>query len=174
MVSCVEEWESRVRIAVTRYVFAAPGRIWEVLVDWERQPQWMLDARDVRVLSEIRRGEGVRLECPTNVLGFTVRDVMRVTSWQPPRRLGVSHEGRLITGDGAFDLESTAVGTRVTWTEHVLAPLGRVGELGARVVVRPLIHRLFASSLTRFKRLCEDEAGRLKATSNHVDEPGHP
>jgi hypothetical protein len=52
---------------------------------WEEQPRWMLDAKEVHVTSEHREGVGVELRCPTNLLGFTVQDTMRVTGWEPPR-----------------------------------------------------------------------------------------
>lgn len=159
------------RVQVSRYVFAPPGVVWDVLVDWERQPQWMVDARDVRVRGGRRRGTGVRIECPTSLLGVTVRDVMEVTAWEPREVLEVRHVGRLISGTGRFELEPTAVGTRVTWREHVDPPLGRLGEAVAGRLVRPLVARRFRASMDNFKRLCEREARRVRAAGGS-DSPG--
>ena len=64
-------------------VSAAPRQVvWDVLTDWERQSEWMLDAKAVHVLTPERTGEGVTIRCPTNLMGFTVQDVMRVTGWE--------------------------------------------------------------------------------------------
>lgn len=148
------------RVEVSRYVFAPPDIVWAVLTDWERQADWMVDARSVTVASGHRQGTGVRIVCPTNVLGLTVRDEMEVTGWVAGERLTVEHLGSVITGTGTFELEATPVGTRIVWWEEVDPPLGAVGELGARLVVRPYVERLFSRSLDHLKRLCEREARR--------------
>lgn len=148
------------RVEVSRYVFAPPELVWAVLTDWERQADWMVDARSVAVTSEHREGPGVRVVCPTDVLGVTVEDEMAVTEWVAEERLTVEHLGNVITGTGTFQLEPTPVGTRVIWREEVEPPLGRLGELGARLLVRPYVQRLFSRSIDNLKQLCEREARR--------------
>lgn len=141
---------------------AAPRQVvWDVLIDWERQPEWMIDAKAVHVLTDQREGEGVTLRCPTNLLGATVQDVMRVTGWIEPSYLEVTHLGRIITGTGAFELEELAPGrTRIRWWEQIDPPLGAVGRLGARLVVAPFTRRLFARSLQALAVRAETPAGR--------------
>lgn len=155
------------RVEVSRYVFAPRPTVWDILTDWERQAEWMIDARSVEVTSAQREGEGVAISVPTNVLGFTVRDDMVVTEWRPPERLAVRHVGPVIRGDAAFDLDETPVGTRVGWWEEIDPPLGAVGEAGARFVVRPFVARLFARSLRNLKQLAEREARRARAQGGH-------
>lgn len=157
-------------VEVSRYVFADDDLVWRVLTDWERQPEWMVDAEDVEVLSETRAGVGVRLRCPTNVLGFTVDDVMEITVWEEQRRLAVSHLGRVVTGSGEFLLEGTQVGTRVTWREQIDPPLGVVGEVGARTLVEPYVRHLFGRSLDGLKETCEREQ-RLRHAGVRDDAP---
>src|SRR5580765_7747786 len=65
-----------------------PRGAWSVLVDWERQADWMLDADRVEVVSDLREGVGVRLAVRTRLLGVpTFTEPMEVTVWEPPRRL---------------------------------------------------------------------------------------
>jgi len=137
---------------------AAPREVvWDVLVDWEEQPRWMLDAKEVHVTSPHREGLGVELRCPTNLLGFTVQDTMRVTGWEELSLLEVTHTGRIITGKGAFGLTSLADGgTRITWWEEVDPPLGAVGELGARIFALPVIRRIFRRSLRNLAHRAEE------------------
>ena len=144
---------------------AAPRRVvWEVLTRWEDQPRWMRDAKSVRVTTEHRSGVGVELSCPTNLLGFTVDDRMRVTRWEQEQVLEVTHLGRIITGTGAFELTSLGPDrTRIDWWEEIDPPLGALGELGARLVVLPIIRRIFRGSLAALARLAEEEAGRSRA-----------
>lgn len=148
------------RVEVSRYVFAPRDIVWSVLTDWDRQPDWMVDARSVAVTTAHREGPGVRIVCPTNVVGLTVRDEMEVTGWVEGERLTVEHLGDIITGIGTFELEETPVGTRIRWWEEIDPPLGAFGEIGARVVVAPYVQRLFSRSLGNLKRLCEREARR--------------
>ena len=146
-------------LEVTREADAPRQVVWSVLTDWERQSQWMLDAKAVHVLTPQRTGEGVTIRCPTNLLGVTVQDVMRVTRWQPPRELEVVHLGRIITGSGAFELgELGPTRTRITWWERIDPPFGVVGERAASTVVLPVLRRIFGRSLDRLVALSEREA----------------
>lgn len=147
------------RLELDRDVEAPADAVWSVLTDWERQPEWMVDALEVRVLTPQRRGVGVTIRCPTNLFGVTVQDVMRVTGWREERYLEVLHLGRIITGTAAFELEPVSPQrTRVTWWEEIDPPLGAVGEWGATTVVLPALRHIFGRSLDRLASLCEREA----------------
>jgi carbon monoxide dehydrogenase subunit G len=144
------------RLEVEQVVEAPREVVWRVLTEWERQPEWMVDAKSVEVLTPRRDGVGTTIRCPTNLLGVTVQDVMRVTAWDPPFRLGVVHLGRVITGEGAFELHATTPGsTRLVWWEEIDPPMGRIGEWGASRLALPVIERIFARSLRRLADLVE-------------------
>jgi carbon monoxide dehydrogenase subunit G len=150
-----------VRLEVVQDVAAPRATVWSVLTDWERQSEWMVDANAFHVLTPQREGVGVTIRCPTNLFGVTVQDVMRVTEWEEPARLGVTHLGKIITGSGAFDLvELGAESTRVRWWEEVDPPLGAVGEWGASTFVLPVIQRIFRRSLANLGRIAELEHAR--------------
>jgi hypothetical protein len=151
-----------VRLELVQPVAAPRDVVWSVLTAWERQPDWMLDAKAVHVLTPERTGEGVTLRCPTNLLGITVQDVMRVTGWEEPSYLEVTHLGRIITGTGAFELaEDGPEATIVTWWEEVDPPLGAVGEWGATTLVLPILRRVFARSLGNLARLAEEDGAAI-------------
>ncbi|MCC5948471.1 MAG: SRPBCC family protein [Nitriliruptoraceae bacterium] len=138
---------------------AAPRRtVWEVLTHWERQPEWMLDAKEVHVLTPERTGEGVTIRCPTNLFGLTVQDVMRVTRWEDEQVLEVTHLGKIITGTGAFELSDDGEGTLIHWWEEIDPPLGALGEWGASTFVLPIIRRIFTRSLGNLAALAEQES----------------
>jgi hypothetical protein len=147
------------RLEVVQQIAAPRQVVWNVLTAWERQPEWMLDAKDVEVLTPQRTGEGVTLRCPTNLLGVTVQDVMRVTGWDEPRYLEVTHIGRIITGYGAFELATDGHdATVLTWWEEVDPPFGAVGEWGASTLVLPILRRIFGRSLRNLAITAEREA----------------
>ncbi len=146
------------RLELTQRIQAPPRVVWEVLTTWERQPEWMLDAKAVHVLTPERTGAGVTIRCPTNLLGVTVQDVMRVTAWEQERLLEVTHLGRIITGSGAFVLEPDGDHTTLlTWWEEVDPPLGALGEWGASTLVLPILRRIFGRSLANLASLAEAE-----------------
>ncbi len=147
------------RLELVQPVAAPREVVWSVLTTWERQPDWMLDAKAVHVLTPERTGVGVTIRCPTNLMGITVQDVMRVTGWEEPAYLEVTHLGRIITGSGAFELvEDGPDATTVTWWEEVDPPLGALGEWGATTFVLPILRRIFARSLANLAALAEEDA----------------
>ena len=151
------------RLELTQHVQAPPRVVWQVLTAWERQPEWMLDAKAVHVLTPQRMGVGVTIRCPTNLMGVTVQDVMRVTGWEAERRLEVTHLGRIITGSGAFVLEPEGEdATVLTWWEEVDPPLGALGEWGAATLVLPILRRIFSRSLNNLAQLAEAEGASAR------------
>ena len=149
------------RIEASTHVEASPQQVWDVLVDWEGQPRWMRDARQVRVTSPHRAGVDVVVVCATDIAGgLVVDDPMLVTEWDEPNVLGVRHLGRIIRGVGAFELAETAHGTALTWWEEVGVPLGALGEMVADFTVVPWVERVFRSSLAGLKRIAESDSVR--------------
>jgi len=125
-----------------------PEEAWAVLMDWEREADWMLDADRVVVVSSRREGVGVRLKVKTRILGIaTFDESMEVTGWDPPRRLEIRHDS-VVFGLGVWLLEQVEGGTRFTWSEDVRLRVPFLGELAAwcyRPVMRMLMGRAQAS-----------------------------
>jgi len=117
---------------------------WTVLMDWERQADWMLDADSVTVVSEQREGVGVRLAVRTRILGVPAfTEPMEVATWDPPRRLDIRH-GSIVTGTGTWLLDPIEGGTLFTWREDIRLAAPVVGKVAAtlyRPVMRVLMGR---------------------------------
>jgi carbon monoxide dehydrogenase subunit G len=119
---------------------------WTVLLDWERQADWMADADSVTVVSAHREGVGVLLAVRTRLFGIAAfTEPMEVFEWDPPRRLGIRH-GSLVAGTGTWMLEPVEGGTRFTWCELVRLGVPLVGELAA-AAYRPLLRALMGRSM---------------------------
>lgn len=127
-----------------------PDVVWRLITDWERQGDWMLEARDFVVTTAHREGIGVEAEATVRIGGITTRDRVRITDWDPPRRLSLEHLG-WVSGTGDLVLVPLGPGrTRVVWREAFRAPrLGRLGPLGrlGLVLFRPLLRRIFRRDL---------------------------
>jgi hypothetical protein len=113
-------------------------RVWDAVVDWDNQGDWMLGTR---VRGTVRSGVGVGagLEAFTGVRGIGFLDTMEITAWEPPHRCDVRHTGRLVRGTGVFEVLALPGGrrSRFVWQENLDLPLGLVGRLGW-LLVRPL------------------------------------
>jgi carbon monoxide dehydrogenase subunit G len=126
---------------------ASPDQVWQAVVDWPGQRRWIIGTR-----VHGGHGHGATVVGRTGIgpLGFT--DTMVITGWEPPRRCAVHHTGRLVHGDGLFEVTPAGAGSQLSWTEQLQLPLATAGRL-AWPVVRPLLQRGMDVSLRRFARL---------------------
>jgi carbon monoxide dehydrogenase subunit G len=128
-----------------------PEEAWAVLVDWERQADWMLDADRVAVVSATREGVGVRLAVKTRLFGVPAfTEPMEVTAWEPPRRLAIRH-GSLVAGTGVWELIPAGGGTRFRWSEDIRLHVPLLGELAAHMY-RPVMRALMGRAQGSLRR----------------------
>lgn len=150
-------WPVVLELAAT--VPAPPDVVWELVTDWERQGEWMLEASDFVVTSPHRQGVGVEAEATITIGGIRTRDRIRVVAWEPQRRLGIEHLG-WVRGYGEIYLAAAGPGrTRVFWREELHPPLGGLGAIGL-TAFRPLLKRVFERDVRELKRLAGRTAGR--------------
>lgn len=130
-------------------VGAPPQRVWDALVDWERQGTWMPLTR-LAVLEAASEGLGTKIVATTGLGRLSVADRMTVTGWDPPRAATVTKTGRVLRGSAAFEVHPLAGGrSRVVWREALEVPSGPWGRpLG--VVLALGTRAFFAVALRRF------------------------
>lgn len=128
----------------TSVIVDAPiERVWAVVADVERQPEWMHDLREIRLTTPPPVGLGTRGVGRVRVLGIALDDPVEVTAFEPPARYAIRHEG-LVRGGGEIRLAAGADGTTtvVTWDETLIAPLlPHLGGLLLRLVFAPIFRR---------------------------------
>jgi len=129
-----------------------PEEAWNVLTEWERQVDWMLDADEIMVRSEQRVGVGVRLVVRTRLFqipAFT--EPMEVTAWDPPRSLAIAHGGP-VRGLGTWTLAAVEGGTRFTWIEDVELRVPVVGAVAAALYA-PVMRVLMGRAQRQLRRV---------------------
>lgn len=131
-----------------------PSTVWPHLVAWEALPRWMEEMREVRLLGPRREGVGVEAEAVVRIGGITTRDRIRVTRWEPPAVLELSHLG-WVKGTGYMELSPTDEGSRLFWREELDPPWGPLGRLGM-LLYRPLMRRVFQRDLRRLREVAEE------------------
>jgi carbon monoxide dehydrogenase subunit G len=132
---------------------ASPGRVWEVLSDWERQVSWMPDVAWMRLIGS-ERELGARIEVRTKVFGVPLAtDLVEVTAWEPPRRLAIRHIG-VVVGTGEWQLAPVSEGTDFTWIESFRMSPPIVGDL-ALWLYSPWQRMMLRRSIRNLKRIAE-------------------
>jgi uncharacterized protein YndB with AHSA1/START domain len=138
-------------------------RVWDAVVDWDHQGDWILGTR---ARGTVRAGVGVGagIDAFTGVRGLGFLDTMEITAWDPPHRCDVRHTGRVVRGTGAFEVLALPGGhrSRFVWQESLELPLGAVGRAGW-LVVRPLAGLGVRLSLRRLARRLESVDARADA-----------
>ena len=143
-------WPVALEIAAT--ISASPEAIWNLITDWERQGDWMLEASDFVVTSPHREGVGVEAEATIRIAGIKTRDRIRVVGWEPNHRLAIEHLG-WVSGVGEIYLTPSGPGrSHVFWREELHPPMGVLGAVGL-TMLKPLMRRIFVRDVAVLKRL---------------------
>lgn len=144
------------RIEESAVLRAAQERVWEVLVDWERQASWMPDVAWIRVVGP-GRGLGAKVVVRTKLLGVpAVTDELTITAWEPPTGLAVEHSG-LVRGTGEWRLAPAEGGTRFIWREALRMPPPVLGDL-ALLAYSPVQRWMLRRSIRNLRRIVQSTA----------------
>ena len=140
-------------VAVSVDIEAPLAVVWAAAADLASHVQWMADVESIGFESQSRQGAGTVMRVATKVGPFRTIDVMKVTAWEPGRRISVEHRG-LFTGRGEFELSAVGGATRVTWNEAIDFPWRFGGPIGA-ALARPFLTLIWRGNLRRLKALLE-------------------
>ena len=143
-------------LCVETTIAAPPAAVWAHLEDIASHTEWMADAVAIDFLTAARQGTGTRFACRTRVGPLHLTDLMEITEWSPPSRMGVRHTGA-VSGVGHFELHPTGPAgesTTMTWGESLHFPWWFGGPLGARLA-RPALARIWRANLQRLKARVE-------------------
>ena len=143
-------------LRVETTIAAPPEAVWAHLEDIASHTEWMADATSIDFPTAQRRGTGTRFACRTRVGPLRMTDLMEITEWSPPSRMGVRHTGA-VSGEGHFELHPTGPAggsTTMTWRETLHFPWWMGGAAGA-AVARPVLRRIWRANLTRLKHRVE-------------------
>ncbi len=149
------------RLTVTAGVIvgADQWQVWDLAVDWARQHRWILATR-----TQGGHGLGAQVTGRTSIGPVGFNDPMLITEWDPPNRCTVTHQGKIVRGEGIFEVRPGGetindLRTEFRWTERIELPLPPVvGRPLARLLIAPVTRVGLASSLRRFAGLLVEPA----------------
>jgi hypothetical protein len=146
---------SRVELTVPVDVDVPAAVLWDAVTDWPGQGEWMLGTRVEVPAGGEGRHLGARLRAVTGIGPLGVVDTMEIVEWDPPKRCVVRHTGRVVRGDGVFEVvELGPARSRFLWSELLDLPLGALGRAGWPVV-RPVFRAGVERSLRAMARQTE-------------------
>ncbi len=147
---------NRVELTVPVDVNVPAAVLWDAVTDWPGQGEWMLGTRVEVVGGGEGRHLGAGLRAVTGIGPLGVVDTMDIVEWDPPKRCVVRHTGKVVRGDGVFEVvELGPERSRFLWTELLDLPLGAVGRFGWPLV-RPSFRWGVERSLHAMARLAEE------------------
>lgn len=134
-------------------VRAEQQRVWDLVVDWDRQREWILATS-----TEGGHGLGAHLTGSTGIGPVRFADPMEISEWEPPRRCTVTHLGKVVRGVGVFEVLPRADrgGSELRWTEVIDVPIPLPPALArpmATALIAPVTRLGLGWSLRRFARL---------------------
>jgi uncharacterized protein YndB with AHSA1/START domain len=142
-------------VRCTIEIAAPPERVWEIVMDPRRLPDWVTIHRRLGPVPELLR-RGSRFEQTLNLRGAPLHVEWTVVDVDAPRRAvwegrGPAHSHASIV----YELHPTETGTRFDYTNEFKPPGGALGAVAGRVLVGGLSHREALRSLERLKQLVQ-------------------
>ena len=142
------------RIHLCTVINCTPEETWASVEDISTHIEWMADAESITFTSDQRSGVGTQFECLTKIGPLKTVDVMTVTAWDPPKRMGIEHRG-MVTGCGDFMLSSDERGRTIfCWDEVLHFPWWMGGVIG-EFFGRPVLKHVWRANLRRLKARAE-------------------
>jgi DNA-3-methyladenine glycosylase I len=122
---------SRVELTVPVDVNVPAAALWDAVTDWPGQGEWMLGTRIEMDGPGDGRHLGATFRAFTGLGPLGVWDPMEIVEWDPPKRCVVRHTGRVVRGDGVFEVvELGPARSRFLWSSCSTCPSA---PSGARV-----------------------------------------
>lgn len=134
--------------------------LWDYLMDWPRQGEWIPFTRVERAdPADPADAVGGRIRAWSGIGPVGFWDEMTITTWDRRADGGglceVLHTGAVVQGEGVFEVVATGPGSsRFLWSELAVVPLGRLGALGWRLG-RPVLERMLDGALATMRRRVE-------------------
>ncbi len=141
-------------LALTQRVKAPQEKVFDEIVNWPKQGEWMLGTK-VWVTKNEGVGVGGEFAAFTGVgkLGFL--DPMRITEWNRPHSVSVVHLGKVVKGTGSMQVKKISENeSEFIWSESIYPPLGFFGYVGYKII-EPFFKIAIQKSLKKFAQIVE-------------------
>ena len=144
------------RLEQELFVNAPPERVFELLAQPERTPEWSPNVVAIRRVGDEPIGVGATTEALVKALGTRQRAIGRCTVFDPPYRIVIESRTELgARSRSDSQLTPEGSGTRLRATLEYVVPGGGLGRLFDRLVAERQTREDFEQALRRLKQLAE-------------------
>ena len=138
-----------VELSLSVEIDATQQEVFDKVVDWESQGEWMLGTK-VKGTKNNGQGLGGEIVAWTGFWKIGFNDPMVITKWIEPNIVDVTHLGKIVKGTGSMIVERIDENkSRFIWSESINLPLGLLGKLGW-FFIKPLFASGIKYSLNKF------------------------
>jgi carbon monoxide dehydrogenase subunit G len=143
----------------TAEIDAPLERVWALVADVERAPDWQGGLKEMSVLERDGEGRAVLCESQSDARVRTIKSIVRFTYDDPDRLSWRQEKGELKSVDGSWDLADLGDGrTRATYSIEV--DLGRMLGMVIRGPMIDLLRQMLAGARAgELKRYAEEGVG---------------
>ena len=140
---------SPVELSLSVEVKASQQKVFDKIVEWESQGQWMLGTK-VSGTKNNGQGLGGEINAWTGFWKIGFNDPMVITQWIEPKIVDVKHIGRVVKGTGSMVVEKVDENnSRFIWSESINLPFGFIGKIGW-IIIKPFFVSGIKFSLNKF------------------------
>jgi len=140
---------SPVELSLSVEVKASQQKVFDKIVDWESQGQWMLGTK-VSGTKNNGQGLGGEINAWTGFWKIGFNDPMVITQWIEPKIVDVKHIGQIVKGTGSMVVEKIDENnSRFIWSESINLPFGFIGKIGW-TIIKPFFVSGIKFSLNKF------------------------
>jgi ribosome-associated toxin RatA of RatAB toxin-antitoxin module len=135
---------------------AAPiGRVWELVEDVEKAPDWQGGLKAMEALDRDPNGRATRCQSQTDAKVRTIKSIVRFSYDGPTNLAWRQEKGDLKSVEGSWELEDLGE-DRTRATYNIEVDLGRIGLLIRGPIVDVLRGQLAGARAGELKRAIED------------------
>ena len=152
-------------LTIRRSLAAPPERVWPLLADAARWPEWMPGVETSRVTSDRVEGTGRRQRLERAWGGRRGEVDLEITEWEPPRRIGWLHLGERLGGKQQgfardirtrVTLEPAGGGSEIAF-EGSWEPVGLVGRMLGTTLVASRAEEMLRGAAENLERLARGD-----------------
>lgn len=143
------------RIEKSVVINASPEKVFALLADVERFPEWMDMVKEVRITSRERTGAGTTSHWATEVGDSRAEWDAENTEWVENERMAWRTTSGNLSAFGSNTLKPVAGGTELTWVMDYELPYSILGKIVDKLKVSKDMEKGMERALQNLKSLLE-------------------
>ena len=143
------------RIVNSIEIKAPPEKVFSIVSEFERIPEWQSEFKKVRYTSKEKKKVGATLHATCEVGGFKPDIDLTITEWSVNKRIAWQTTMGNASGSGTISLEPVGAATKYTEIIEYAMPYPILGKLIDRLRIRKAMEKSYQAAIKNKKALAE-------------------